>query len=112
MPDCTTEQAAYNLALATQAVRYAEYLVASAEMSLAMSAWSTASNDASAKYWTLMACQSGYGGMMGMRSAAGDPATLIVAEIADLQAAHVVKAKNLLDKARKHLSDLQAKASK
>lgn len=101
MPDCTAEQTAYNLALATQAVRYAEYLVESAE-----------TNDASAKYWTLMACQSGYGGMMGMRSAAGDPATLIVAEIADLQAAHVVKAKNLLDKARKHLSDLQAKASK
>lgn len=62
MPDCTAEQQAYNLAVATEAVRYAQMLVESAEAQLAQYAYYQAMSARSLAYGALQTCLMGNSG--------------------------------------------------
>ena len=87
MPDCTAEQNAANLALATKLVRAAEWAVEAAEASLAWMAFQSASTAYDTALMALQQCQmSGMGG--GMRQA--DPEDQIVT----LQRRHIDNLKN------------------
>ena len=59
MPDCTTQQAAYNLAVATEAVRYAQMLVSSAEAQLDQHLYYEAQSARYMAYYQLQQCQMG-----------------------------------------------------
>lgn len=69
MPDCTAQQQAYNLAVATEAVRYAQMLVEAAEASLAQNLYFQAQSARYMAYMALQQCQMGGISGGGMRSA-------------------------------------------
>lgn len=88
MPDCTAQQAAYDLAVATTAVRLAEWAVEAAEAQLAWMLYQSAGSDMAAKQMALQQClMGGMGGGMMRSSEPEDP-------IVTLQRRHIDNLKN------------------
>ena len=78
MPNCTTQQAEYDLAVATEAVRLAQWAVEQAEATLANMLYSAAVSDRMAKYMALQTCL--MGGMSPMMTMAQAPEDSVIVQ--------------------------------